>query len=165
MNPLYGSTFPFCIRQSEIIKLFHPAYFCRSFFTHALTSVSGNGCSANNVLITKCLANSGNSLEKLGEILGNSRIHPHFLHRQISVVQRGRKLFVDGPVRGHVHIHVATHNVELTFSPVPTHAPEITSTVAVTFYVSIRLLLHCHAIYIIFSHLVLYIHENLPTHS
>jgi hypothetical protein len=35
--------------------------------THALTSVSGNGCSANNVLITKCLANSGNSLEKLGE--------------------------------------------------------------------------------------------------
>ena len=33
-------------------------------------SVSGNGCSANNVLITKCLANSGNSLGKLRAIGG-----------------------------------------------------------------------------------------------
>ena len=56
--------------------------------------------------------------------------------------------------RGHVHIHVATHNVESTFSSVPTHPPEITLPVAVIFYVSILLLLYYHAIYIIFSHLV-----------
>jgi hypothetical protein len=27
----------------------------------------------------------------------------------------------DSRFRGHVHIHVATHNVESTLSPVPTH--------------------------------------------
>jgi hypothetical protein len=58
-------------------------------------------------------------------------------------------------LRGHVHIHAAMRNVELLmFSSVPTHPPEITSTVAVIFYVSIRLVLYYHALYIIFSHLV-----------
>jgi hypothetical protein len=37
--------------------------------------------------------------------------------------------------RGHVHIHVATHNVESTLTLKPTHPPyKITSSVAVTFF-------------------------------
>ena len=42
------------------------------------------------------------------------------------------------PLRGHVHIHVATHNVESTLLLLPTHPPQIMSTVAAPYLISMN---------------------------